>query len=676
MTQDKTPDVSRRKFMKAAAVTAGSAMAMAALPPALRKAMAATLPKGTASNTINDVQHVVIFMQENRAFDHYFGTLKGTRGFGDRQPAPLPNGNSVFYQPTSTSGSYILPFHMDTTTTNAICANAPAMSYPVDIGIWNKGRFDSWNTARSPGLGMGYFKPADLAFYYALADAFTVCDAYHCSTLTQTNPNRLHLFSGSNGLSVGAAAVLDNTEPSAGFAWTTYAERLQQAGVSWKVYQQTDNFDDNALAWFSNFKNAQPGNPLYDRGMATVPDLVQAFASDVANGTLPQVSWIVAPASLSEHANYKPSVGEDLTARLLAALAASPEVWANTVFILNYDENGGFFDHMPPLVPPPSSSYGLSTVSVTGEVTAGQPIGLGFRVPMTIISPWTQGGWVCSEVFDHTSVIRFLETRFGVAEPNISAWRRAVCGDLTSAFNFDLSNTQWPTLPDTSNYVAQANLQCSTLPNTTVPTTQSMPVQSTGTRPARALPYVLQADGRIDVPNGRFWVDFTNAGSAGAVFQVYASNRSDGPWTYTVEAGKKLSDYWSAVRYSAGVYDLSVRGPNGYRRDFHGLVGTTYPLEVQARPTANSTGITLSFINSSSHAVSTSVSNQAYGSSTPFTVQVPANSTVQLNWSDASNGSGWYDIQVLCTQDAQFKRRFAGRVENGQPGITDPAMGT
>ncbi|MFC5742003.1 phosphocholine-specific phospholipase C [Dyella tabacisoli] len=674
MTQDKTPDVSRRKFMKAAAMTAGSAMAMAALPPALRKAMAATPPAGTASNTINDVQHVVIFMQENRSFDHYLGTLKGIRGFGDRQLAPLPNGHNVLYQPTNTSGGYILPFHMDTTTTNAICANAAAMSYPVDIGIWNKGRFDSWNTARAPGLGMGYFKPADLAFYYALADAFTVCDAYHCSTLTQTNPNRLHLFSGSNGLSVGTTAVLDNTEPAAGFAWTTYAERLQQAGVSWKVYQQTDNFDDNALAWFSNFKNAQPGNPLYDRGMATVPDLVQAFADDIANGTLPQVSWIVAPASLSEHANYKPAVGEDLTARLLTALAASPQVWANTVFILNYDENGGFFDHMPPLVPPPSNSYGLSTVSVAGEVTGGKPIGLGFRVPMTIISPWTQGGWVCSEVFDHTSVIRFLETRFGVAEPNISAWRRAVCGDLTSAFNFNLSNTNWPSLPDTSNYVAQADLQCSTLPNTTVPTTQSLPIQSTGSRPARALPYVLQADGRIDVAAGRFWIDFTNAGSAGAVFQVYAGNRSDGPWTYTVEAGKKLSDYWSAVHYSAGVYDLSARGPNGYRRDFHGLVGTTHPLEVQLRPAAQGSGVTLSFINSGSQAVTATVSNMAYGSTSPYTVQVPAHSTIQLNWADASGG-GWYDIQVICTQDAQFKRRFAGRVENGQSGITDPAMG-
>ncbi|WP_052681904.1 alkaline phosphatase family protein [Saccharothrix sp. ST-888] len=314
--------------MAGAAAAVGTALSV--LPESLQQALAAP----AVSGTINDVQHVVIFMQENRAFDHYYGTMKGVRGFGDRNAIKLASGKSALYQPYSNSDGYILPFHMDTATTSAICADAPAMSYPVDTAIWNNGKYNAWNTARTPGLGMGYFTRADLPFYYALAENFTICDHYFCSTLTQTNPNRLHLFTGSNGLSVGQSAVLDNTEPSAGFGWTTYAERLEAAGVSWKVYQQSDNFDDNALAWFAKFKQAKPGSALHDKGMATVPDLVSAFKADIDNGTLPQVSWIIAPAALSEHANYKPAAGEDLSARLLSVLAANRQVWSQTAFIL------------------------------------------------------------------------------------------------------------------------------------------------------------------------------------------------------------------------------------------------------------------------------------------------------------------------------------------------------
>ncbi|MFF2147234.1 alkaline phosphatase family protein [Kitasatospora sp. NPDC058190] len=199
-----------------------------------------------------------------------------------------------------------------------------------------------------------------------------------------------------NHHSGGAGAPHADTEPTAGFSWTTYAERLEAAGISWKVYQQSDNFDDNALAWFANFKNAKPGSPLHDKGMATVPDLVAAFQKDVDAGTLPQVSWIVTPASLSEHANYKPAYGEDLSARLLKVLAADQSVWSQTAFILNYDENGGFFDHVPPPIPPVSSSQGISSVPTTGEISGGQAIGMGPRVPLIVVSPWTRGGYVNS----------------------------------------------------------------------------------------------------------------------------------------------------------------------------------------------------------------------------------------------------------------------------------------
>ena len=157
----------------------------------------------------------------------------------------------------------------------------------------------------------------------------------------------------------------------------------------------------------------------------TSRDIVSAIEKDVLDGTLPQVSWIVAPEECSEHPSYPPENGADFIARVLDALTADPDVWASTVFLINYDENDGFFDHVPPPVPAPGTP---------DEFVGNLPIGLGPRVPMFVISPWSRGGHVCSEVFDHTSVIRFLEILTGVVEPNISQWRRALCGDLTSAW--------------------------------------------------------------------------------------------------------------------------------------------------------------------------------------------------------------------------------------------------
>ncbi|MFJ8471042.1 phosphocholine-specific phospholipase C [Kitasatospora sp. NPDC094011] len=666
--------VSRRTFMGFAAAAAGATAGLTALPESLQQAVAAP----AASGTINDVQHVVIFMQENRAFDHYYGTMNGVRGFGDRNAINLPGGNSAFYQPYSNSDGYILPFRMDTTTTSATCADAPAMSYPVDTAIWHGGKYDAWNTARTPGLGMGYFARPDLPFYYALADAFTICDHYFCSTLTQTNPNRLHLFTGSNGLSVGKSAVLDNTEPAAGFGWTTYAERLEAAGISWKVYQQSDNFDDNALAWFANFKNAKPGSPLHDKGMATVPDLVAAFRKDVDAGTLPQVSWIVAPASLSEHANYRPAYGEDLSARLLQVLAANRSVWSQTAFILNYDENGGFFDHVPPPVPPATSSQGKSSVSTVGEVSGGRAIGMGPRVPLIVVSPWTRGGYVNSQVFDHTSVIRFLEQRFGVKEPNISAWRRAVSGDLTSVFGFSGQDSSWPALPDTSGYVSGANDQCGSLPAPSVPAVQSMPVQEPGTRPARALPWQPNANGRTDCAGGTFWIDMTNTGTAGVVHYVYPNAyRTDGPWLYTVGAGATVSDYWTAGT-PTGAYDLSLYGPNGFHRRFAGNRSTACGsgaalVEVASGYDAANAALTLAFTNTGGTAATVTVTDNAYGSGGPWTYSVPAGTTATAPVSATfATRSGWYDLTVTADTSDGFLRRLAGHLETGTDSITDP----
>ena len=294
-----------------------------------------------SAGSINDIKHVIIFMQENRAYDHYYGTLNGVRGFNDRAMTSLPSGLPILFQPSdqkSPAADYILPFPAWTTNTSSICMGAPTMEYFTDIAMINGNRFDSWNTARAPGMGMSYMTRNDLPYYYALYDAFTAGDQYHQSTLTCTNPNRMHLFTGSNGLSVGQPAVIDNTEPAAGYSWTTMGEVLEEAGVSWKLLQQADNFDDNGFAWFSSYKKAKPGDALYDKGMAHVDDLIATLDADMKAGTLPEVTWIVGPANVSEHATWWPSAGEDFTARILKVLEANPDVYANTAFILNYDE--------------------------------------------------------------------------------------------------------------------------------------------------------------------------------------------------------------------------------------------------------------------------------------------------------------------------------------------------
>ena len=407
---------------------------------------------------------MVILMQENRSFDHYFGCLRGVRGFGDPRAMILPSGHSVFHQPVAPGvGDTLTPFRLNSETTSAECMASLDHSWKGQHSLWRN--HDAWVPVKGP-LSMGYFTREDLPYYYALADAYTICDAYHCSIFGPTNPNRMFLFTGSNGLSTGhggqhsvanvddgnwtADAARDRLDFEA-FKWTTYAERLQAAGIGWRLYQELDNFGDNPLAFFAAYRGLDHGHPLYQRARAWVDGSTPANAKDLPGDllgrgllrrgrrrrcALPQVTWLVAPFHACEHPDASPGYGEAFTARLIQALAARPDVYAKTVFLLTYDENDGFFDHAYPPVPAIRPELGASTIATTGEVFDGQPVGLGPRTPMIAVSPWSRGGWVNSQPFDHTSVIRFLETRFGVMEPNITPWRRAVTGDLTSAFDF------------------------------------------------------------------------------------------------------------------------------------------------------------------------------------------------------------------------------------------------
>lgn len=634
---------------------------------------------GVASADIEQIEHVIIFMQENRAFDHYFGSLPGVRGFNDRAAPPLPSGLPVWYQPLNddNTSSYMLPWHVNSLRTSATCMSAPAMGWSPDQEMFNNGLNDAWNTARDPGYGMGYFERTDLPYYYALADAFTIGDQYFQSVFSSTNPNRLFLFSGSNGLSAGHAPATDNTEPIPGFQWKTSAEIMQASNVSWRVYQQVDNFDDNAFAWFEAFQVALPGNPLYDLGKKPVPNIVTALSNDMDAGTLAQVSIIIAPEPLSEHANNHPAAGEDLSARLIQVLQSHPDIYAKTAFILNYDEGGQFWDHQWPPTPPVNDTDGVSTVNVTDELVVGietvgpstpyGPIGMGWRVPIIIVSPWTRGGVINSQVFDHTSVLQFLELRFNISFPAISQWRRTVAGNLTSFFDWDNPDYSWPTLPNTNGYVAEADQQCATLPMPQVPSTQSLPAQEPGVRPSRTLPYQLYVFDSFS--QGIVSLEIASNGKAGAAFQLYdMSNPNRAPKKYTVSAGMTLVDALPADP----AYNFSLHGANGFVRQFSGVAnGPSFTCTVQQLPYDLVNGALMLSFNAQGGMCTFSVTQNAYTSSTtPQMIKVAAGSNMHFNLSVASSGN-WYDLTVSVVGQ-NYVRRLMGRIERS--GCTsDPA---
>ncbi|MDI5962434.1 phosphocholine-specific phospholipase C [Streptantibioticus silvisoli] len=642
--------LTRRTFLGAAAATSLAATA-GVLPGSLQQAMAAAPRTGT----LDDVEHVVILMQENRSFDHYFGTLKGVRGYADRSKLRFPSGSDVLHQTSSgpSGGNLVLPWHLDTSTTDAQRISDLDHGWSGTHSAWNNGLYNNWVPAKT-ATSMGYYQRSDIPFQYALAEAFTVCDQYFCSVQGPTNPNRLYQWSGMiDPAGTGGGPVTDNSEQ--GYSWTTYAERLQAAGISWRVYQQQDNYDDNPLAWFKNFQNAATTSPLYVNGLQRRG--ADAFAADVAAGTLPAVSWVVAPTAQSEHPDYPPAYGADFTSTyLLKALAADPAVWAKTVVFLNFDENDGFFDHVAPPVAPAGTA---------DEFIGGAPIGLGPRVPMIVISPWSRGGYVNSQVADHTSPLRFLENWTGVKETNISAWRRTVCGDLMSAFDFTTANTTFPSLPDTAALVTACDAEQS-LPAAEPPATPVAPVQEAGTRPARTVDYFFDTTSWTDTSTGRIWFKTTGTGSLGGGFTAYTVNhRSYDSWSYTLTAGGSISDYFSAQTYGGGPYDIDLHGPDGYLRGFQGDVRTWsdttkgHPEAALSIAPSAPLALVLTLTNSGGAAVTFTVGANGYTGTGGSSATVAAGGTKTLTLAPASDGQ--YDYTVTANVGDGFTRRFAGR---------------
>ncbi|CAB3972309.1 phospholipase C [Burkholderia cenocepacia] len=691
---------SRRDFLKFSAGLAGATAATALLPESIRKALA--IEPNTVTGTIQDVQHIVVFMQENRSFDHYLGHLSGVRGYNDRFPVTLPNGKPVWFQPRQEdTSSVIAPFRYDTTNpgVNAQCIGGLPHTWATTHGAIDNGRADQWAVQKS-NMTMGYHVRDDIPFHYALADAFTVCDNYFCSIPGNTHPNRMYLMTGMvDPLGTGGGPLLDNTDyidnqfdkiKLPPFNWTTYPERLEKAGISWQIYQQgtgfdnfTGNYGTNMLACFNNFVNAPAGSSLQTRGMSTRP--ITQLKADVQANALPQVSWLLPPAAYSEHPKFTPLYGAYYLSTILDALTSNPDVWSKTVLLIMYDENDGFFDHVVPPSAPTLPGSGMSTVDVslerhnvvtstqTGTYTADNlPYGLGPRVPMFVVSPWSKGGFVCSQVFDHTSVLQFIEKRFGVMETNISPWRRAICGDLTSALDFSKSDATLPTLPSTQAYVAQADLQCSRASSQTAPASTAQQVvtaQEPGTRPARALPYELHVTGQLQAQG--YALTFANTGTQGAHFWVYTGDATAMPRRYTVEAGKQLTDTWALD--ANGNYLVSVWGPNGYFRRFAGAAAADAGAKPEITPcydTANG-DVYVTIANAGTGALTVTVTDVAYGSAAR-TLTVPAGQRIEARW-DLSCSSHWYDLQFAVAGNAGWTRRIAGHVETGKPSLTDPA---
>ncbi|WP_433272056.1 phosphocholine-specific phospholipase C [Actinosynnema sp. CS-041913] len=705
----------RRSFLGAVGASALSSL----LPVSVQRALAMAAPTGGPEV----VEHVVILMQENRSFDHYYGSLRGVRGFNDPHALTFQSGRSVFHQPSAKTGDlkvghpdgYVLPYAVD----DHHMAGTPH-GWSDGHAAWNQGRYDAWVPHKGTNTMSGY-RREHLPFYYALSEAFTICDAYYCSEMGPTNPNRNHLWSGMIGYEPGTAdratgnAAYGNPDHT-GYTWTTYAERLQSAGVSWRVYQEWDNFTDNSLEYFKTFvtvgekalahtghrkveafydalRAASPSSrqtmldnlakgvatltpaerALYDAALHREPTggLAAAFRADVENGRLPRVSWLVPNTAQSEHSSNGPANGAVLTHQLLDIIASDPAVWNKTVFLLNYDENDGFFDHMPPPAPPVvgDGSDGRTTVPNTDEIVSGTPIGLGARVPMLVISPWSRGGAVCSEVFDHTSVLRFLEHLTGIAEPNITPWRRAVCGDLMSTLDFATAVPAFPALP----VPATSGGPRGTF--RTPPARQAFPTQEPGVRPTRPLPYVLDVKARVT--SSALWLDFADSGTAGAHFSVYANKfRTDGPWRYTVEAGKTLSDSFTAGT-PTGAYDLTAFGPNGFVRRFAGnratatATGAPNPeATLRYAPAEGRVYVKMTNSGQSACTVTITANNRPGG---PWTYRLAAGESKEDSFTFAGVHH-WYDLTA--TSRDGFLRRFAGHLETGAPSVSDPVMGS
>ncbi|HTU73327.1 MAG TPA: alkaline phosphatase family protein [Trebonia sp.] len=471
----------RREFIAGgAALGAAGALGLGGCTPDQARTLEQATAAGAAGTSLQDIGHIVILMQENRSFDQHFGTLSGVRGFSD--PTAL-DGGSVFSQHGYLPGKgaspqgRLRPFRLrqDPPATRGQTISDIAHTWALQHLSWNNGALDAFVTAHidtdgpvDGPLTMGYYARADLPFYHALADAFTICDGYHCSVLGPTDPNRVMAWSGTidpDGTAGGPVIITRGTDRVRHFGklgWETMPERLMEAGVTWKVYSDAEGLlAFNPLPYFRAYIHPGTLKGLELAELALAQRYPDTFTEDVRTGKLPEVSWIIPPLDQCEHPASPPENGEHLVSQVLKALTSNPDVWARTVLVVTYDENGGFFDHVPPVTAPPGTEGEYLTTSPLPADAGGiaGPLGLGFRVPALVISPFARGGYRYPGVLDHTSLLRLIETRFKVEAPNISSWRRRATGDLTGALRLGPQSDQAiPRLPGTMLFGDKATI--------------------------------------------------------------------------------------------------------------------------------------------------------------------------------------------------------------------------
>jgi phospholipase C len=682
--------VSRRRFLQAGGAIAGAAAAAAGAAQLSGTTgagrPAAALPRGY-SGTIADLKHVVILMQENRSFDHYYGTLPGVRGFSDKQALTYQNGTTVFDQPDKSRADlgYLLPFHMDSAKVNAQNAGDLDHSWPGDHSARNGGLWNNWVPAKT-GHCMGYFTRADLPFNYALADAFTICDGYHQAILGPTSPNRMYFWTGTSS---GRTANLGRDYAVQFSDVTTYPELLLNAGVSWQVYTNHEVGDGSGVngwvgdygynpLWFyqayqtSMNATTAAGRRLAIRGAVQpwqpsagtplgpnhVNHVLAQFISDCAAGTLPQVSWVVPPYEYSEHPSASPSYGAHYARTVLEALMGNQALWESTALFITYDEHDGYFDHALP--PSPETT-------VAGEFISSLPIGLGPRVPMIICSPWTRGGYIDSNTYDHTSMLRFLEAWTGVQAANITAWRRSVTGDLTAAFDFANPDFTIPALPDTVPLIAQSDAEKSFPPVTTpAQGAQAAPAQEAGTRPHRPSRHLPHADVTINRSAHTVTATMSNTGPVGVSLFVFPDKYQAASATpFTVTCGATKAYTWTAARENSYGYAFSIYGPDRFVRSFAGQVvfaGTTagqIPAVTATPVTGAAPALQLTLANSGRTAVAYTLTAHDYAGTTQA-VTVGANGSATVSWPVSPDG--YYDVIITADTSDGFTRRYAGRI--------------
>jgi phospholipase C len=514
----------------AGAVAPGTGWAAPRLPSgrsaeSLVKAASATRAAG---GDLGAVEHVVFLMMENRSYDHYFGAYPKGRGFDDHPKHSLGAFEQVYPAGKKLSPSKrLLPFEIEHAAYQD-CTKDLTHDWGPMHQCWNNGKMDHFvkvHTSKSNegspdgALTMGYYTRKELGFYWALADHFTLADRYHSSILGPTHPNRLMAISGTiDPAGKQGGPITDTSGAQSNYwscTWETMPEVLEDHGVSWKVYHPSNaNVDgtgyanlasyptwdpnvyapntaltitDHVLPYFKNYED--PNSTLYQK--AFNPTFPGDFVNDVAADNLPAVSWLIPPLGFDEHPSSPPAQGMYFTQLVLDALTANKKVWSKTVLFLMYDENDGWFDHVPPPTAPKGTAGEWLTAKTISSETDGirGPLGLGVRVPCLAISPFARGGNIAGHVFDHTSQLHLLKERWGVPVPNVSEWRRHHVGDLSLMLFRNQPDASMPALPTVKTPPAKLSGNCASSDyelggaGPKIPTKQRMPTQHGTTEP-------------------------------------------------------------------------------------------------------------------------------------------------------------------------------------------------